>query len=1025
MTDFKLSCCRLFERFPLYNYRMPDEDDKESRVQKLGVLLIGYGSRMDTIFGEVLTNGQLLDTELEVTAAGTNARNTCESLRKKAPYLEHFVRITVDGSVISEPEEADRLATIHFVSTQLTPEAMPEFLLEHCSCSYLVISTGNDEKNYALAEACAGFIADHSTLIAYVQKRESDEIEVMSPLTEMYSFGSQKEAEYKKQIEKIALNLHFSYAKSQNEHAGTEQILEEFRQPYNYVSNIESAVHIRSKLACCGITDESTADAAEKFSALISADPSVVDRLSVLEHRRWMMEKLLQGYRQVEDLDLIYGQRGVTTHSSGDKWHTCLVSCDPEGKSHILPQDWKFEGSVSELTHLDALDQISIRLHRKCGQLARTNRPRVLDLMKTIRGALTGHNAFSEGTLDTDTRMEMAISQMYQQKRSAVPLYERAWRALKEAVASEGKLQAFVLNESLDLLDSAVAPLKEFISCKDYKYTDRVFIKRIPFVLSHKISPKLVKLLANENADNLFSVWQLEPESVSFVGFASDSIELMQLRQQANNICGFVSDAGLSPKMDWHILVPEKLADAKKTSRELFKGWKCTLHVVRGSAVLNMEALTEVMEGLFDEISADYLDVTGTDRLFSRAAELCAERHELPAFYIKNGNIFNLFNAPELEYDAPGKGLTVAEMFSLSGAVVEENEGEKLSDLSQSYSAFWKIARDASGWDTFCKFVTAAYNNTDKPHKAFILLNPEDKPVKKSISVRYDVATALIPVLKRLSDCGFIREISIALDGDDQRSISFKAPGAGLAASLRGGLLELCEQYTSSTYFTVKRTGNRVLVMLCDFSVKEMELPEKNKNEYRTMLINLESARIIQNLAMNVSGKYSFMFSSRDVLNAFQLSGRVLEYFLYYSALLEGHFTDVSMGWKFLHSSAENSAENELDVICTRGTSSLFISAKMVSASVLKTNNKLNYIFYEVSLLADRFGVNAKPVLAAPQLPQFAEDEQGNRTFSSDVLNALKRGVYLLGTECFRDEAALGRVLDNIMDGREDWCDFL
>lgn len=127
----------------------------------------------------------------------------------------------------------------------------------------------------------------------------------------------------------------------------------------------------------------------------------------------------------------------------------------------------------------------------------------------------------------------------------------------------------------------------------------------------------------------------------------------------------------------------------------------------------------------------------------------------------------------------------------------------------------------------------------------------------------------------------------------------------------------------------------------------------------------------------------------------------------------------------FIGIASKGAAENEIDVICTKGTSSLFISAKMVNAKQLTTSNKLNYVLYKIVLLAERSGVNAKPVLAAPSLRQFTTDRQtGKRMYSPEVRLALSRGVYLLGRECFQD-GALGKVLDNIMDGRENWCDFL
>jgi hypothetical protein len=161
--------------------------------------------------------------------------------------------------------------------------------------------------------------------------------------------------------------------------------------------------------------------------------------------------------------------------------------------------------------------------------------------------------------------------------------------------------------------------------------------------------------------------------------------------------------------------------------------------------------------------------------------------------------------------------------------------------------------------------------------------------------------------------------------------------------------------------------------------------------------------------------------SCPEVLSALRNSGKALEYYIYCSAEASGHFSDVAMSWMFRHSDAKDSAKNELDVVCTTGTTSLFISAKHVKAESFGKKNFLNYVCYEVGWLADRFGgINPRMVLAAPNLPQFNE----KNALSDPVKQALSRGVYLLGKECFRGNH-LPEVLHNIAEGNPHWCDFL
>ena len=73
MTDFRLLCCRLFEDYPLYDYRIEQID---SDVANLNVLIIGSGSRIEPILHEVLQMGQLMNTKLDVTVATPNAKAT-------------------------------------------------------------------------------------------------------------------------------------------------------------------------------------------------------------------------------------------------------------------------------------------------------------------------------------------------------------------------------------------------------------------------------------------------------------------------------------------------------------------------------------------------------------------------------------------------------------------------------------------------------------------------------------------------------------------------------------------------------------------------------------------------------------------------------------------------------------------------------------------------------------------------------------------------------------------------------------
>ena len=359
-----------------------------------------------------------------------------------------------------------------------------------------------------------------------------------------HRFGAKQEASYRAGLERIAFNLHYAYAKAKNERQSMNELLREFRLPYHYISNMRAVVHIHGKLSCCGIDASDPAGAASRFARLMGERPEIVERLAVSEHRRWVMDKLLQGYR----LDLLYSGPGVTTHDSAGKWHCCLVPCDETGKSRLAEADWK---ATAPRAGLDPLDRISLQIHEKCGQLAQANRQEAELLIQGIKNASA---VLSPQAGEAAHRMELAVCHLWQQKRSAIPLYQREWRLLHGAA---GGPKAALLSKSLERLDAVLAPLLEFITYKDYQDANRLLIRQIPFALTHKRSPVLIKLMAER--ETLFSPWQLEPEKLILLGSASNLMELTQLRTKADTATRFLRNSTMALDPIYHVFVPNHM----------------------------------------------------------------------------------------------------------------------------------------------------------------------------------------------------------------------------------------------------------------------------------------------------------------------------------------------------------------------------------------------------------------------------------------------------------------------------------
>jgi len=228
---------------------------------------------------------------------------------------EKVCRVTVDDTELNVPETTDIYATIHyrFLSKDGTEFARLVSDAKTSGCKYVVISTGNDVQNVAFARQAASLFG-RGALVSYIQNRRPQE--VIDSKAAVFAFGYQKNKAAPDQLETIAYNLHYSYKKAENYRVSNRVIRDTFNEDYYYVSNLGAAIHIREKLQCCGIDTSDNSAAAEKFAELMKDDPSVVDLLAALEHRRWMVEKILNGFIQIPSLERIYSGPGVTTHDS-------------------------------------------------------------------------------------------------------------------------------------------------------------------------------------------------------------------------------------------------------------------------------------------------------------------------------------------------------------------------------------------------------------------------------------------------------------------------------------------------------------------------------------------------------------------------------------------------------------------------------------------------------------------------------------------------------------------------------------
>lgn len=975
-TDPKTAICDLLQRYPLYRFRKGQDGQYLLRV-----LISVETDALPAALSQILPCGQLLDTRLEVTICGGDL----DDLLTSAPDLRRFVGI--NGT--SEMESP--LACLTFPRDPSTI----------CRENWDYVLTHKDPGWPFDPEQLVAVMDDSGVCATFPDQRAGI---ISAPISEEL-------------LEQIAFNTHYGYQKYNAPRATLAEIEESHSNDYNRSSTLTNVMHMRSKLACCGILDDDLPTAARRFAAYMKDHPEIVGRLAVVEHNRWIMEKVLKGFRLPENPGRYFCKADDTTHSEKDHWHVCLVPCD---SSHRLTaDDWRAAPGRYR-SELDPLDRMSLDVHHKCREIAETYREDIFADLASCKRNIEKHS----GALDKATAlahlssMHSAVSHMYQKKRIATYRFDQSKKALLNMLEGDDRNTAKRVRDNIKRIDKDyLKPLREYIIDKDYKELDYLMVQQIPFALTRKKQPVLVKFFDSGSNDCQFAPWQMEPRAVTYLGFIHDASQLPALEEKATHIRSFLRYSCNEVQDEYHVLTAPGVA---------VNGFNGTIQLHSLSSAAS-EAIEDVLEEILGKQQPDYMEMTGLCPALSVAAPRYATRKNIGIFYVDDCHMRSISNAEELEYPAPLKGITVREMFDQNGAVWGGCESAEMSDLSNVYRKFWNVSRNAKDWDAFCNFISDAYNaqKVDDEHTyTLYLADPAKAPQERTVTLNAQVLNKLLPIIREMEERQYLSGVRIEWIVGDTMKLTFQIRGTRKhegklpADRLAERLEEISANHTTETIYDIKWTGDKPEIQVKNLKMEKAILPSDHKDEYRQLLEKLNDAGVITGLRFDGDAA-TFDFTTDKFLFSLRNSGKVLEYYLYYTALQDCHFDDAEVSWSFYHSDKENSAKNELDVICTRGTTSLFISAKYVKLKRFEGTDFLNHVCYEVSNLADAFGIHAAKVLAAPNVPQFEDGKLG-----SSVRHALSRGVYLLGDKCFEDDN-LGRVLDRIADGTEDWCQFL
>ena len=145
-----------------------------------------------------------------------------------------------------------------------------------------------------------------------------------------------------------------------------------------------------------------------------------------------------------------------------------------------------------------------------------------------------------------------------------------------------------------------------------------------------------------------------------------------------------------------------------------------------------------------------------------------------------------------------------------------------------------------------------------------------------------------------------------------------------------------------------------------------------------------------------------FSYANLAVRDCLVNAGNVLELYAWYAALQSGEFDDCRANLAFRW---EEGVENELDLILTKGLTTLVVSCK--TAKFNKSH------LYEIRCLTDRFSLNSRAVIIYSS--SRAVDEDGRLT---DDLGPVKKRAEAMGVALIDmnevPDGQLGQVLASL-----------
>ena len=765
---------------------------------------------------------------------------------------------------------------------------------------------------------------------------------------------------------RIARRVHMAYTATWNSRYTEEEITADlYGDPdgagYCLRSSLRLAASVPWKLAAAGIqTEENTPETL--YHKLNGADKKIRNLLAWQEHRSWQAFMTLDGWRTPtpEELNEYVFRNGNDHRNKKEKWHPCL--CDLAEDDWFAPHPkklkttqihcWSEEQARPEGYCL--LDQMSLRIHHLCKErvVSEEYAEEMNSLFRDLETAIIdGGYGLNEELTGLARRMENMFRRLRGNETNSYAPWQQACAEFLE-ILGKGE-DAEEIRKVFKTIRREAKIAEERNRYRDYKEIDMQIIRWLPWILTKEKIQTVWKLYAAENPlDNLLSSIILRPAQL-------------------------------------HLICEKK--DARNVSVDAFRGM-LEQHGTGETQIL-VSQISDLNEKTVPVGPHDVADVTGCGELQYRLRIPSGAR----IVYYGNDDLQDRMDAPFFApiYHPYDFAMTVNEVLRLRGKeLLSDVLDNELLGMEEDYQTLWQARWNVPKYAGYPRW---AWHHTIRALQVAEKSNLHKIPRKKDSESSQYRQTFPPDHYETLSRNGAIRTLQ-ELESEDCISGLLIDPDQGVISCQVFPDAEAKDPYAQtkkylddmigddredSFYaFDYEYEGNekpRCFINLADplrlddaegvageIRKKDLENKWTNVPTVNAIRVNLLSGiRTLTNDGLLQDlGNGTYRYKSIPVRQGLRKEGAALEAYVYYTLFLSGRFDDIRSNVRLRKdgSAQDSSLEKELDILVSRRGRVGVISCK-------DTVNISLFHIGELRMQADRYAVNARPILACSREP--------------------------------------------------------